>query len=763
MAAENSEGTVSNPADANISTNIHEPGKTKAEEQNDQSYLAHNDDTCGLNNLGQSQVGSNETNILLGFLCPICQTSFPAWAKFDQHMKSNFDCSKKVVKNGSKDKFECSHCRRTFHSRMTFTLHLQKKHPGSLLGELEDTMQPRTFFCQLCPKTFRSNTGLWYHKRKHVLGHNDEVSSYSKSKSISEKLHQCRFCNRRFSTPQGREYHIRNNVCRKQTSSAALDIEQNSLKKKTECPVCNKTFTTKSGYRYHKKTHEDIIYQCSKCMENFKYASQMRTHICLRTCQENGLEGDSTHETNATESGSSATEMPAFGKASNSQIIKLWKCEKCRAVFQLESGLEKHVLKNKCNEQNVAKKPLGFQQCRHCHKQFRNEKSRNRHEKRHFEANFQCEICSKTFFHDNILKKHMKIHDPNRTKPYICCKCGQRYYTKHGLNDHVQRTHGSAEDEEVFVCPECGKTDTRHINHLKHMERHATSKPLLCNMCIRCFSSQEVLDHHIQEDHMVKARHACHICPARFRHLSTLTNHIEMHEVKFFQCCICHHLFATSDHLNQHKKKHQTSARRLYKKNCPLCNQVFRSREGFNIHMRTHDAEKQLKCSYCSYRTSHLTMLWNHLGKYHHQELPFSCKDCSQTFASHQKLTIHRFEHKREAALSCIQCKEKFKTKEECLSHMTVSGHTAPSIVDFLCMMCGKTYATNAGLKTHIENKHSSSDTPHRNDHKFTCQICAVSFPASKHLVHHLKKTHELRKNGQPIKKFVPKTSACLE
>jgi transposase-like protein len=88
----------------------------------------------------------------------------------------------------------------------------------------------------------------------------------------------------------------------------------------------------------------------------------------------------------------------------------------------------------------------------------------------------------------------------------------------------------------------------------------------------------------------------------------------------------------------------QTVAEKNYK--CPTCNKTFKSKNGLNLHKKTHNEDEWLSCKYCTKSFHRIDRLIEHTRK-HTGEKPFVCKDCNITFSNKASLKRHtqRMQH----------------------------------------------------------------------------------------------------------------------
>lgn len=189
-----------------------------------------------------------------------------------------------------------------------------------------------------------------------------------------------------------------------------------------------------------------------------------------------------------------------------------------------------------------------------------------------------------------------------------------------------------AEHEEVrFYCHICGKKQfllvyvniRSHINSIPDKKyRHAKS-----------------LREHLDKHSNVKL-YQCNQCDSSFGYLSSLQNHMKLHEPKKFRCEICEKAFGTNSQLKYHIRVHANERRYM----CPHCpDKRYFQKSHLMQHMNKH-SERNFICELCTTEFRN-KQSYNHHMNLHYNGKKFKCSMCEKEFATLYKLTKHLETH----------------------------------------------------------------------------------------------------------------------
>lgn len=120
-------------------------------------------------------------------------------------------------------------------------------------------MGPTSFYCDICSRSFRTNSHLSNHNRIHSSNH----------------IFICQKCGKEFKALYRLKIHCRTHVPSKQTGIRPYG-----------CPICSKAFNEKGNLITHIRIHnDDRPFQCDfpTCTSKFKTKGQLSDHIKTHT------------------------------------------------------------------------------------------------------------------------------------------------------------------------------------------------------------------------------------------------------------------------------------------------------------------------------------------------------------------------------------------------------------------------------------------------------------------------------------------------
>ncbi|XP_059476770.1 zinc finger protein 25-like [Neocloeon triangulifer] len=334
-------------------------------------------------------------------------------------------------------------------------------------------------------------------------------------------------------------------------------------------------------------------------------------------------------------------------------------------------------------------------------------------------------------------------------KKFTCDMCKKGVGTKGGLKYHIQ-AHLSG---RPFKCEICKRSYATKNDFDTHNKRHS-GKNVICNFCLRQFTVKSYLVDHIAFCHLPKEL-SCQLCskPRFFQRKGDLEKHlIDAHSSdRNLTCKLCNQKFKTSDGFDSHCQQ-----RELMKHECKECKMKFPCRYLYFAHMkekvcnvecpeckkkvqnlRIHTLRKHThkKCDICPFLGTNyqLTLHKKRCGTVDQiHALDFECKIlCNLFFRSDLMLLAHNAE--KHGKFKCTECPKSFITLHQMRSHVKV--HRRPkNIMPYTCVICPsrRRFSTKKLFYTHFRCQH---DLPRKIQHtaitfsKFGCEKCKRHFP----------------------------------
>jgi hypothetical protein len=159
--------------------------------------------------------------------------------------------------------------------------------------------------------------------------------------------------------------------------------------------------------------------------------------------------------------------------------------------------------------------------------------------------------------------------------------------------------------------------------------------------CTSHFFTHVALRRHVESLHKAFA-FVCQICDRRYRHQSTLKDHLLTHE-------------AERTHL------------------CDICGKAFYTKELCSSHRLLH-GERKLTCSECGAKFKQRNVLSQHKVVCHGTRR-FVCESCGKDFATKQNRDNHQRIHTGETPYACSVCQVQFKRAHHFQKHLTTHSH----------------------------------------------------------------------------------------
>ena len=121
-----------------------------------------------------------------------------------------------------------------------------------------------------------------------------------------------------------------------------------------------------------------------------------------------------------------------------------------------------------------------------------------------------------------------------------------------------------------------------------------------------------------------------------------------------------------------------------------------------NMHISIAHEGKQLMCDQCGKVFSSRTGLTDHKRKFHIKNLPHKCSQCDQAFRNKQQYLIHINSHFGHSLYKCTNCKTEFKQKHSLGMHENVCKDN-PSVSK--CDVYDKIFTRRNVMREHVRCK----------------------------------------------------------
>lgn len=148
--------------------------------------------------------------------------------------------------------------------------------------------------------------------------------------------------------------------------------------------------------------------------------------------------------------------------------------------------------------------------------------------------------------------------------------------------------------------------------------------------------------------------------------------------------------------------------------------------------MKTMDL---LNCYECKSPSTSLRNLFSHFRTVHNNPKGFIfC--CDRKKIGRSNAFDHIRVHLDEDAFKCLTCAHRYPNKWS-LDYHTKQVHTLPEDRDFMCDVCGKTFANKPGFDDHVKYHTRPEDRPHK------CPVCAKGFTTPFQVKRHIARLHD--------------------
>lgn len=199
----------------------------------------------------------------------------------------------------------------------------------------------------------------------------------------------------------------------------------------------------------------------------------------------------------------------------------------------------------------------------------------------HFVDDFYIAGCSFVGKGKSKLMEHCRTHTGEKVA--ACPQCGSLFASNTKFKDHLIRQDTLKNSQ--FSCSICYHTYPSERLLREHVRRHINT--LKCPYCDLTCNGPSRLQHHIHFRHKNDTPEQCPVCQKRFKTGHCLSEHLETHGHKTFQCSIsgCKYMGKTLKAWQSHMKKMHMPDRKDYC--CHICGECFLGGMKLSTHLKT--------------------------------------------------------------------------------------------------------------------------------------------------------------------------------
>ena len=200
------------------------------------------------------------------------------------------------------------------------------------------------------------------------------------------------------------------------------------------------------------------------------------------------------------------------------------------------------------------------------------------------------------------------------------------------------------------------------------------------------------------------------------------------------QCHICKKIYHTKHNLakhlgrfKDHEKKHLSLLPPSVSLTCEYCNNVLKSRKGYNRHVKICKTriKKELLCEACG------DVFFSTKRKCIQQcdKCQRSCRKCGKLFANQSTAGKHMKKKICESTTStfpCPHCDKLFRTADYVQTHVKI---VHLRIMKYTCEFCAKQFAKHSNFASHIRFHIGT---------KYDCSVCSKQYSSVQALAEHM-------------------------
>ena len=373
--------------------------------------------------------------------------------------------------------------------------------------------------------------------------------------------------------------------------------------------------------------------------------------------------------------------------AKKSQQVAKIKCLYCEKEFERKQHLIRHI-----NTKHPAEKEK-YNVCKYCPKAFKIEDK----------ADFK--------------KHHIDNKHIPENKIAQCDTCGQCFYTKYKLDQHVKNIHQKLDGN--FNCTTCGKSYHTNQNLKTHKKNQCgkaiaknSEKNVKCDKCDAHFSGKSDLKRHFTQVHMAKNNFKCQFCNKSFSNARKFKNHKNKEHGQIHECGKCEFQGNTQNALEEHIKSEHSTV-------CETCEKSFNDTKSLMKHIRIkHTTIIAHNCSKCDKEFECSVKLEDHIKTHHtcgncHGDFNFLkkklCPGCTRKTPDYKIKTFQLQTANYQLIKHVQELKSKLSAAESEIKSLKIN---APFSTSYECDTCNHFFESEAACRLHYDTFHCDQTQP---------------------------------------------------
>ncbi|XP_031634974.1 zinc finger protein 91-like [Contarinia nasturtii] len=716
--------------------------------------------------------------------CNICLKSFTTPTGLANHMKKHKERPEMDVNHAKfiDENFDmkCDHCDTIFTGFHDARRHYKMFHneeKGYLkccnvkLRELwivsdhiKSHLDPTSFSCDQCDKTFTTRVILVQHKRRHRLTLNKNFVCDYCGKCVRDKdamlrhmftnhvdvepTHECNICHKKFRLPQLLKNHFYSvhrekkvifvcDICGK-AFHVKFHLDKHMLNKHTDkserlierkqCEYCGEWLLTKSGIFYHHQKHTSGIQKCDQCQMEFSNRVALLGHI-RQYHREHKFKCGYCNKTFAIGS--------ALKKHEESHTRhNTYPCRFCSKVFSVISSRQTHTKRNHAEEWKQIKEmekieKLGMDS----HKEKTIIALRIDEKKFRMSDSYPCRLCFST-----DTDRHMNIFSD----------VGIQLKMSEIIGEHFKCEVSEADSLPNFVCNLCWQT-TESFHELYQKSKAVQEKflnPMIKVEVDTIGMWHENLGRDFEDDLPIDVNEIKSESNLEYADVLDPRNDFEeVHELSDRDV-------ATNDTRDGQSNCIETSSD-TEQANKPISRRMRAKnrRIEFKNLFYEHKHRFDMTCDLCSHVFDTLSDARNHYN-YAHGNPRGYIKCCNNKLWFRCEVIKHIQRHLNPNKYKCNECGKVYTAPHGLKGHIK-SHHTLRTEKEwFICDICKKKFASKVGIKRHLhwhtESKKKTEDDQHKKfiaeNFDMSCDLCETIFITFHDARRHYKEFHNEKK-----------------